>query len=60
LGLLQLRHGERQAGMRSLSNALELAEGIEPDRKVHNAPGMVFGRLADILRKEMHVYKGEE
>jgi len=46
--------------MRSLSNALELAEGIEPDRKVHNAPGMVFGRLADILRKEMHVYKGEE
>lgn len=60
LGLLQLRQGERQAGMRSLSNALELAEGIEPDRKVHNAPGMVFGRLADILRKEMHVYKGEE
>ena len=60
LGLLQLRQGDRQAGMRSLSNALELAEGIEPDRKVHNAPGMVFGRLADILRKEMHVYKGEE
>ena len=60
LGLLQLRQGDRQAGMRSLSNALELAEAIEPDRKVHNAPGMEFGRLADILRKEMHVYKGEK
>lgn len=60
LGLMQLRRGDRKAGMRSLSNALDLAEEIEPDRKVHNAPGMVFGRLADILRKEMKVYKGEE
>jgi chemotaxis protein methyltransferase CheR len=60
LGLLQLRAGDRRAGMRSLSNALDLAEKLDPERNVHNAPGMVFGRLADILRKEMNVYQGED
>lgn len=56
-GLLQLRLGERKAGLRSLSNALELAERLDPQRQVHNAPGLVFGRLADILRKELHMYQ---
>lgn len=58
-GLLQLRMGERKAGLRSLSNALELAERLDPQRLVHNAPGLVFGRLAEILRKELHMYQEE-
>ncbi len=58
-GLLQLRLGERKAGLRSLSNALELAERLDPQRQVHNAPGLVFGRLAEILRKELHMYQEE-
>lgn len=60
LGLLQLRLGERKAGMRSLSNALELAERLDPKRPVHNASGMVFGRLAEILRSEIAVYRSDE
>lgn len=59
LGLLQLRQGERKAGIRSLSNALELAERLDPERQVHNAPGLVFGRLAEILRRELNVYQEE-
>ena len=59
LGLLQLRMGDRRSGMRSLSNALDLAEKLDPNRQVHNAPGMVFGRLAEILRKEINVYTGD-
>ncbi len=58
-GLLQLRLGERKGGLRSLKNALELAERLDPQHQVHNAPGLVFGRLAEILRKELHVYEGE-
>lgn len=58
-GLLQLRLGERKGGLRSLKNALELAERLDPGHQVHNAPGLVFGRLAEILRKELHVYEGE-
>ncbi len=58
-GLLQLRQGERKGGLRSLKNALELAERLDPQHQVHNAPGLVFGRLAEILRKELHVYEGE-
>ncbi|MDD3518393.1 MAG: hypothetical protein PHQ14_08595 [Chromatiales bacterium] len=59
LGLLQLRMGDRKAGLRSLSNALELAEHIDPGRPVHNAPGLLFGRLAELLRSELAVHREE-
>jgi len=56
LGLLQLRLGRRDAGLKSLSNALALAERGDPHRGVHNASGMNYGRFAEVLRKEICIY----
>ncbi len=59
LGMLQLRRGERQPGLKNLQRALELAEQADPEREVHNSEGMTCGRLADILRTEISIYARE-
>jgi chemotaxis protein methyltransferase CheR len=56
LGLLQLRLGRRDAGLKSLSNALALAEHGDPYRGIHNAPGVNYGRFAEALRDEIRWY----
>lgn len=56
LGHLLLRLGRRAAGLKSLRNALALAEQGDPQRPIHNAPGMNHGRFAEILRHEIGIY----
>jgi chemotaxis protein methyltransferase CheR len=56
VGLLQLRMGRRDAGLKSLRNALTLAEQGDPLRGIHNAPGMNYGRFAEVLRNEIRMY----
>jgi len=56
LGLLLLRAGRRKSGMQQLQLALELADRNDPERLVHNAADMTFGRFAEILRNEMDMY----
>ncbi len=58
LGLLLLRLGRREAGLKSLGNALTIAEQGDPKREIHNASGMNYGRYADILRNEIDIYAG--
>ncbi len=61
LGLLSIRNGHRKAGIKSLRAALDLAEQADPDRPIHDSPGMTNGRLAEILRNEISVYgSGDE
>jgi len=57
LGLLLLRAGARPQGMKSLRNALELAEKQDPIKKLHNAHDMTFGRFVEILRNEIAIYE---
>ncbi len=56
LGMLLLHGAQRQAGLKSLENALRLAVKGDPDMRIHNAPGMTYGRLAQILRQELKIY----
>jgi chemotaxis protein methyltransferase CheR len=56
LGLLQLRLGRHAAGLKSLANALTLAEHGDSDRGIHNASGMNYGRFAEVLRNEIRIY----
>ncbi len=56
LGMLLLHGPRRQAGLKSLGNALRLARAGNSDMPIHNAPGMTYGRLAQILREELKIY----
>ncbi|MDP2809058.1 MAG: CheR family methyltransferase [Rhodocyclaceae bacterium] len=53
LGLLRLRRDRRAAGLKSLRNALAIADATTPDRRLHDAAGMNHGRIAAILRNEL-------
>lgn len=56
LGLLRLRRDERASGMKSLRNALLIADSTAPERRLHDAAGMNHGRMAAILRNELDIY----
>ncbi len=56
LGLLQLRQGQRDKGVKSLVNALEIAEAGDPECTIHGAADMTYQRMAEVLRKEIDIY----
>lgn len=56
LGLLQMRRGQRQSGLKSMQNALSIAERSRPDRRLHDAAGRDHERMAAILRHELRMY----
>lgn len=56
LALLQMRRGERQAGLKSMRNALAIAERTSPERRLHDAAGRDHERMAAILRHELCIY----
>lgn len=56
LGLLQMRRGQRQSGLKSMQNALSIAERTRPDRRLHDAAGRDHERMAAILRHELRMY----
>ncbi len=57
LGMLQIRRGRRAAGLKSLRNALDIAERAAPERRLHDAAGMNHARMAAILRNELRMYE---
>jgi len=56
IGMLQLRRGQRATGVKSLRNALTIAERELPERRLHDAAGMSHARIAAILRNELNMY----
>lgn len=59
LGLLLINQGERKMGLKCLSSALTYAKKQSPHHEVHNAPGMSYQRLVEIIQNEMSVYAGD-
>lgn len=58
MGLLHLLQGKRESGLKSMHNALEIAENADPQRSLHDAAGMNHARMATILRNELRMYQG--
>jgi chemotaxis protein methyltransferase CheR len=56
LGLLLLRKNKYAAGLKSLKNALAIAEARKPEDTVPGSPGLCYQHLADILRNEINLY----
>lgn len=59
LGLLQMRRGARDSGLKSMKNALDIAERTRPDRRLHDAAGRDHERMAAILRHELRMYEAD-
>lgn len=60
LGLLQLRRGRRTGGLKSLRNALDIADAAVPERRLHDAAGMDHARIAAILRNQLRMHEGKK
>ncbi|MDD5387928.1 MAG: hypothetical protein PHD37_01175 [Gallionellaceae bacterium] len=59
LALLQMRRGARESGIKSMKNALAIAERARPDRRLHDAAGRDHERMAAILRHELRMYESD-
>lgn len=59
LALLQMRRGARPGGLKSMKNALAIAERAQPDRRLHDAAGRDHERMAAILRHELRMYESD-
>ncbi|MBF0220296.1 MAG: tetratricopeptide repeat protein [Gammaproteobacteria bacterium] len=57
LGLLLIRSGREEAGIKSLKNALDIAVTASPQRRLHDAGQMDYGRLVQIIRNELRMYQ---
>ncbi len=57
LALLHFLQGKYKKAMKYMHNALGICEQENPDRCLHDAAGMTFGRLATILRSELRMYQ---
>ena len=53
LGMLRVRAGDIGGALKSLGNALRQAQAGDPERELHNASGMTYGRFAEILKNEI-------
>jgi chemotaxis protein methyltransferase CheR len=60
LGLLQLRQGRHEQGVRSLMNALDIAATGDPEHAIHGAPEMTYRRMTEVLRREIEVYSSTD
>lgn len=56
LGLLLLRKNQHEAGLKSLKNALAIAECKNSDEFVPGSPDLSYSQFADILRNEISLY----
>jgi chemotaxis protein methyltransferase CheR len=57
LALLLLRLGKDDLAMKSFHNVLVLAEKSDPTTDMENVPGMSHALFAEMLRKELELYK---
>ena len=58
LALLLFVTGRMPAGLKSLENALQIAARGDPERAIHDAPGITYGRFVEILQNEFDIYSG--
>ncbi len=56
LGLLLLRKKQYDIGMKSLTNALTIAEAKSPSEAVPGYQGLNYGKLSDIFKHEIEIY----
>ena len=56
LGLLLLRRKQREIGLKSLTNALTIAETKNPTEAVPGYQGLYYGRLSEIFKHEIEIY----
>jgi tetratricopeptide (TPR) repeat protein len=56
LGLLLIKNKQQDAGLKSLRNALVIAQAKEPRLMIPGSQGLDYGRLAEILKKEINLY----
>lgn len=57
LGLLHLRCGRQSQGIKSLKNALHLAEKGDPQYCLHGAPDTSYQRMVEVLSHEIKLYE---
>lgn len=57
LGLLHLRCDRHVQGMKSLKNALRIAEQGNPQHSLYGAPDTSFERMAEVLRNEIKLHQ---
>lgn len=57
LGILRIYAGRLESGIKSLENALKLAQEGNPQRPLHNASGMTYQRFAQVLQGEIEIYR---
>lgn len=58
LALVLFATGRMPDGLKSLENALQIAARGDPERAIHDAPGMTYGRFVEILQNEFDIYSG--
>ncbi len=56
LALLLFGSGRMPLGLKSLQNALKIAKAGDPDRGIHDSPGMTYGRFVEVLQSEFDIY----
>lgn len=56
LGILKLRTNKKEEGLKYLKNALNIAKNEKSTTEVQGNPGMVYGKLAEILEKEILIF----
>jgi chemotaxis protein methyltransferase CheR len=57
LGLLLIHKDDFKAGIKSLKNALTIAEQKPPEKKIPDFGELTFGKLAVILKEEINIYE---
>lgn len=56
LGMLRVRAKDMPGALKSLGNALKLAQQAgDPERELHNASGMTYRRFAQVLQNEIEM-----
>jgi chemotaxis protein methyltransferase CheR len=53
LGMLRVRAKDFSGALKSLGNALRQAQAGDPERELHNAAGMTYGRFVEVLKNEI-------
>ena len=59
LGLLLIRNGQSEMGLKSLKNALVLAEQGNSQQHIDNTRGMTYQRFAQILQQELSMFENQ-
>jgi len=57
LAMLRVRAKDLPAALKSLENALKIAQTGDPQRELHNAAGMTYQRFAQVLQNEIEMLR---